>query len=573
MKFDFKSTAKSLVGQWSKPAKGKYVTLKEVAAYSVGGMGIQFIGGVVNYIAMSAGCFLVAFVYGLSPMEMQTIAVISTVVNLVIIPIRGMIIDNLHTKRGKFRPIILWTALPSTVIAVAMAFIPMDASHMTKVVLIAAGFIIMQVFYQNLLFFAYQNLVNVISPNSSERAGIITISSVVYSLAPTITGFMMPMFAEMIGTDLTNIMPYRIAFPIFGVIGILLAFFAYTGTKERIIVPKEFKAKIKFWHGMKSVCSNKYLWIITIQNWFSFARMASSIILNWVFVYQMQDNVAMSLLTTLMGTASLIGMVIAPFLIKIFGKRNVVIVSHIAYGLAYGLTFFTFNSVAAIFVLIYISNIANSTAIITTPTLNADVLDYQQLKTGERLDGFFGNIAIITSVLGIATGYIVPYITESFGLITNYDVLYDPNIRAGLIKALAIVSLIGSGASLVPFLFYDLTEKKHRKIVLELKKRALDADIKGGLITQEDYNNELKLIEEVEAEMEKKDAKREKKKKSLADKFHTKDKNKENNISNTTESDIVNVGEHIDDVTVTTAEDAVEQSEEIDADGTQGGKL
>lgn len=562
MKFDLKSKARGLLSQWNTPAKGKYVTLKEICAYSVGGMGVQFLAAIANNIAMSAGCLLVGSVYGLTPIEMQTIAVITTIITLVLIPIRGMIIDNIQTKQGKFRPIILWTAIPVAIITVAMAYIPLDASHMTKVVLIAAGFILINIFYNQLLYMAYSSLVQVISPNSDERTGIVTISSILYSLAPTITGFMMPMMAEMANSTMADIAVYRIAFPIFGVLGLVFTFFAYTGTKERIVTSKARKVKVKFWHGMKSVCTNKYLWISTIQSWFVFARNASTMILNWVFVYQMQDNVAMALLTTLMGTASLIGMVATPFIVKFIGKRNLIIGAHAIFGIAFGLTFFAINNAALLLVLIYIANIANSTAIITGPALNADILDYQQWKTGERLDGFFSNIGIISSILGIATGYVIPFITESYGLLTNYEVLFDASVRAGLIRILAVVSLIGAGASLVPFIFYDLNEKKHRKIMQELKKRTLGEDLENGIITQEEYDEQLQLIVEVEAEMLKKDEKRDNKKKALKNKFKTKN-SKNSEVETITEDAVIDEISNLEGESTKSAVTQVDTNEEI----------
>ena len=61
--------------QWSKPAKGNYVSIKEMAAYSIGGIGVQFIAAVVGYIGMSAGSLLIGSVYGITPSHMQIIAV------------------------------------------------------------------------------------------------------------------------------------------------------------------------------------------------------------------------------------------------------------------------------------------------------------------------------------------------------------------------------------------------------------------------------------------------------------------------------------------------------------------
>lgn len=519
MKFDLKGAVKWFGLRWNTPAKGNFVPFKEIAAYSVGGIGVQFIAAISNLLAMTAGSLLVGSVYGITPIEMQMITVISQILTILFVPIRGIIMDNSKSKQGKYRPIILWTIVPATIILVAMAYIPMSATHMTKLILIGIGFNLITIIYNQLLYIGYTNLVQVISPNTDERTAIVSVSSIIYSLAPTITGFLMPMIAEATNSTMVDIKVYRIMFPVFGILGLLFAFFSYFGTKERVVVGKSHKNKVKFLHGMKSVISNKYLWIVNIQTIFVFARNASVIILNWVFVYQMQNNIWMSLLTTLMGTASLIGMLIAPILSKIIGKRNLIMLTHLIYAIAYGLTFFCVSSPIALFILIYIANAANATSLITGPALNADMLDYQQWKSGERLDGFFMNFQILISVIGMATGFVIPFVTESYGLLTNYDVLYDAGVRGSLIKILAVISFVGGIASLIPFFFYDLTEKKHKGIIRDLERRALKEDLNNGVITEEEFNEKnayIDKLEQEELEKESKKAKKNKKSKKSA---------------------------------------------------------
>ncbi|MDE6566084.1 MAG: MFS transporter, partial [Clostridia bacterium] len=230
-------------------------------------------------------------------------------------------------------------------------------------------------------------------------------------------------------------------------------------------------------------------------------------------IYQLQNGVIMGLLTTLMGTASLIGMVGAPIIVRFIGKRNLNIGANILFAIAYGLTFFSTGSFYVTFVLIYIANAANATSIITGPAINADILDYHQWKTGKRMDGFFGNISIITSVVGMATGFVIPAVTESYGLLTNYDVLYESAFRGNLIRILAVISFIGGLACCVPMIFYNLSEKKLRGMMRDLKRRTLLADLEAGDITQEEYDEKIKEIEEQEIAEKEKEAKKKAKKK------------------------------------------------------------
>ena len=87
------------------------------------------------------------------------------------------------------------------------------------------------------------------------------------------------------------------------------------------------------------------------------------------------------------------------------------------------------------FVMMFIKDFFTSLSIIYTPAMKADVVDYQQYKTGDRLEGFIEQIGVfIGSILGLGTGYVIPYIIESFGLENNYSDLYNADFRNPIVK-------------------------------------------------------------------------------------------------------------------------------------------
>ena len=238
---------------WNVPAKRKYVPYKEIVAYSVGGIGVQFIASMIGLIALNAGSFLVGASIGIDVMGMQTITAISTVIGIITAPTRAMIFDNTRSRMGKFRPYLLYMGLPSALLYMLFVYMPYENMDSTE------KFITVLVIY-NLIQFcspfyttAYSSLVQVMSPDTKERAWIIEISSFVYSLAPTITGPVMPLIGP-----LDNINTYRIAAPIFCLIGFAMSMLCVFGTKEKVIVPKRYIPKVGFFEGMKKVCKNKY---------------------------------------------------------------------------------------------------------------------------------------------------------------------------------------------------------------------------------------------------------------------------------------------------------------------------
>ena len=47
---------KDFFRHWDKPAEGNYVGNKEIIAYSVGGMGVQFVAAIAAQILLQANC-------------------------------------------------------------------------------------------------------------------------------------------------------------------------------------------------------------------------------------------------------------------------------------------------------------------------------------------------------------------------------------------------------------------------------------------------------------------------------------------------------------------------------------
>ncbi|MBQ6600793.1 MAG: hypothetical protein IIX36_04030, partial [Clostridia bacterium] len=80
--------------QWHTPGEGKYVTYKEMAAYSAGGAGVYFITALVGKIALDSGSMIVGPAIGLNLIDIQTMNAIVTLIMLFITPTRAMLFDN-----------------------------------------------------------------------------------------------------------------------------------------------------------------------------------------------------------------------------------------------------------------------------------------------------------------------------------------------------------------------------------------------------------------------------------------------------------------------------------------------
>lgn len=486
----------NVVLHWKTPALGKYVPYKEIIAYGIGGMGVQFVMFFCSQIALSATSFLVGNTIGIKPMHLQYMAVASTIIGFGITIGRSYIIDSARFKSGKFRPWLAITGIPSAAIAVIFVWLPYDTmSYLQKVAAVFICYNLLQCFYP---FFqqAYTDLANVISPNSHERTDIVSVSSIIYSMAPSLSGLFVPMLSTLTG-GLNSITTYRIIHPIVAIVGLLLSYIAYAGTRERIIVAESHVTQFKFSDAFRAVAKNKYFWITSLAGWLGFLEGAVGVIIGWTFIYAYPNRMALyGIATTLIGNAALWAMLLCPVAIRVIGKRNLLIWCNVTNVLLIGLLYPLYNNIPALIILYYLNGFVNSFSIVYTPGINADMRDYQQYFTGERIDGMFGAVGIIGSFIGMFTGMVLPIIYQMLGLEDNYDVLEVASFREDMFDVLIVAAVIGAALNFVPYIFYDLTETKQRGIVKVLKIRAMFEDYGNGILRDESIVEAIDIIDE-----------------------------------------------------------------------------
>lgn len=484
-----KSLGKTVTGvisdvkeHWDKPKKDNYVPYKEVVAFSGGGIGIKTVNSMVYQISMSATCLLIGSIYKLSPSNIFILFVISNIISVLKTPLVGWLVDNTNTKMGKFRPYLLWAGVPCVIGVIGLTWlVPLDATPIVKMVLIGIFFNVLSIgqqFYNN----AYMGISQVISPNSNERSAIMSISEFIANLGPSIVQLVLPVFAQIFfgGDGLLDIQSYRILLPLFTIVGFLLGLIVMAKTEERVIKPKEIKEKVKFSEGFKQFAKNRNFWIVTIGRFVEAFRGAIGALLTWICLYQLHNSAMQGILTSIVAFANVPGMLLAPILIKKFGYRKFGFASFMLNAIMALVMLLTFKNGVAFFVIaLFLFTFASGPQYIIQTSLTADALDEQQLKTGERVEGFVQNIQLMFATLGgfISTA-VLTGIYEKFGLaagadgFTDYSVLEDAAVRNPIITGCIIVALIASLISAIPFLFCTMTEKKHNDIIEQLKEKA-----------------------------------------------------------------------------------------------------
>ena len=548
---------------WKKPPKGKYMSFKEVASYAFGGIGAYLI------VCMSIPCILGATnvflsgTIGIGMTDMYIMYVIGVLSGIPLTGLRANIIDNTRNKAGKYRPYLLRMGIPCSIIFVLMVWFPYDklgllvgsgmlfgksATYVAKCAVVMVFNIALQFFYY-FFYDAYENLIHVLSPNSQERADVASVKSIIYSFGPTVYNIIIPVIAGIIGVNQTDIRVYRIAFPVIGVIGTLLVFVVYANTQEKIIQAKTHVIQIKFTDALREVAKNKYFWIISLAGWLGFLETAYANILYWLCNYGGAcSQPTYAVITTIYGNASLWGMLLAPFCIRRWGKKKVQVVTNL-FNILFILCMYPFFTGSAgsdgnmrnyviwgVMACLYLNAVVGAFAHILNPSIQADIRDYQQYRSGERIDGMFAAVTAIGNIITLITAGVLPALQEKYGMtaavaqrvtsdgslmarilpgsdqtigqmlqqqlangqdnfVNASSALYDVNgVLFPLLRILVLVAAIGATMNVIPFFFYDLTEQKQKSYVRVLKVRAVFEDFGNKALKDKDIVEMIDLV-------------------------------------------------------------------------------
>lgn len=490
-----KNAISTIKEYWTSPPKGNYIPYKEIASLSGAGFGVHWTTLLASTIGLDASNFLVGASIGLKPMDLYVMLIVANLIGIPIGIFRSWYYDNHNLKGGKFLPFIRRTGIPIVIISTIFVWLPYEhMQYITKAVVVWFMYMLLNVF---LCFYneSYNYFQQIITPDAQERANVMSISQVIYSMAPTITGLFIPLIAGLTW-GLNNIQTYRIIYPAFTVVGVIISTIFFRKVKERLILPKKKPEPVRMLDAIREVAKNKYYWIIQSAGWIVFLESGYGVVLAWSFVYSHggEYQASLGLANTIIGNAALWSMLLCPFAIKWMGKRNLLITANAINVVILLILYFAYRNLILICVLWYINSFINTFWNIVQHNIQADMRDYHQWKTGVRVDGLFGPLGMIGTVIGFFTGMVYPAIYEKMGLEDNYDVLYNDALRNNLFEVLILCSALGALLNLIPFCFYDLTENKHKAYVDVLKIRAMFENHSLGLLDKEELSETMEII-------------------------------------------------------------------------------
>lgn len=507
----------SLKKYWKAPPQGRYMSYKEILSLSVGGLGVKFIVYCIGQMIISVGNTLIGNTIGIDPSALYVIYIISVLSGFPLTAIRAKMIDNTRSMKGKYRPYILSMGIPTVILGIAFIWMPYERmSLLVKCIVVLAFNIAFQFFY-NFLTDSYDSLINVLSPDSIERSDVLSIKSVIENFSPSIASIFLPIVARLITGENTlyDIRIFRVLFPPMLIVGFIISMLVYVNTEEKIVQAKTHVIQIKFVDAFKAVARNKYFWIISLAGWLGFLEGSFNAIIGWLYNYQNACTPAQySIIVAIGGNASFWPNLVAPFFVRKFGKRKILVFTNLLniFFIALMLPIVKLTGspaiIWALLFITFINSFISALGHLLGYGINADIRDYQQYISGERIDGMFSAVALIGSVITLATSAVLPAIYERAGLnkavamslgydgSNVYDVLYNTDYFIQICSVLVIASIVGAVLNVIPFFFYDLTEVRQSAMVKVLKIRAMFEDYGNNVISDEALVEAVEIINE-----------------------------------------------------------------------------
>jgi GPH family glycoside/pentoside/hexuronide:cation symporter len=373
------------------------LSVKEKIGYGLGDTASHFVWDMVGFWIL----IFYTDTFGISAAAAGTIMLIARVWDMLSDPLMGVIADRTNTRWGKFRPYILWMALPYSVLAV-LAFTTPDLGETGKVVYAGITYLLLMTVF-TAINLPYSSLGAVMTSDSYERAGLNSYRFIFAFIGQFIVTGTALSLALYFGKG-DSAKGYQYTLILFAVVSFILFMITFKTTKERVQPPKEQKENLK--EDFKNLFKNRpwvILFFVGIISFIMFAMQNLSIA--YYFKYYIGDEESVQLFNVIGTVALIAGIPLSKPLAKRFGKRNVYLASSLLSGLFFILLYLPgVNDIESIYALNILAKFTYAPAVPLLWTMLADTADYSEWKNGRRSTGLVFSAATFAQKAGWGIG-------------------------------------------------------------------------------------------------------------------------------------------------------------------------
>jgi Na+/melibiose symporter-like transporter len=423
-------------------------------------------------------------------------------------PMMGVIADRTNTRWGKFRPWVLWSALPWGIVMI-LAYTTPNYATTGKVIYACVTNILLMTLY-SINNTPYSALTGVMTGNVNERTSLSSYRFVSAMIAQlVIGGFTLPLVAKFgQGNDAKG---WQMTISLWAILCVVLFVLTFVSTRERIQPPPQQKLAVKQDFG--NLLKNGpwvAMFIVTLAH-FIVAAMRGGTVLYYFEYYINHDrlfavlqnlgltqaggspglgyklmnafglivdaekknvaSVGFSLFNMSSQFVTVIGVLCATFLSIRFGKKAVVQVGF-ALTAVFIASFFLLpeDAIGATFALEYLRALAFAPTIPLLWAMFADVVDYAEWKTGRRTTGVIYATIMFGLKAGLSLGgAMAGWLLSAYGYQAN--VQQTPSALLGIRMTISIYPAIFFLIVVVTMFFYKIGKKLNIRIQDELAER------------------------------------------------------------------------------------------------------
>lgn len=440
------------------------LTVKEKVAYGLG----DTASNIVFQTVMLFLSFFYTDIFGISPAVVGILFLSVRIFDAVTDPLMGAMTDRTNTKYGKFRPYLLWLAVPFGVISV-LAFTTPDLSPTGKVIYAFVTYSLLMIAY-TAINIPYSALGGVLTENPKERVSVQSYRFVFGMLGGLmVTALTIPLVDWFGQGDQAK--GYQLTIAAMSVLGVVLFILCFLGTKERLHPPENQKSNFK--EDLKVMWHNDQWRILCVAAVLLLTGMVlrSTLAIYYVKYYLEQEDL-ITYFVTLGMIGNILGCSMSAYMAKRFCKIKLYITLQIIAGILCGLSFFiTGDQVILAFAIYFVWCFTLQMA---TPLLwakMADVVDYGHWKSNIRITGMVYSSVVFFIKLGLALGgAIAGWLLAFYGY--EADVMQTSDTKQGILLSFTIYPAITSLLVAAVMKKYTLDEKQIDKIQDDLKARA-----------------------------------------------------------------------------------------------------
>lgn len=456
----------------SETSSSSRLTLREYIGYAVGDTAS-------NLFFTTFNVFLTYYyvdVWGLAAVAVAQMMLIVRFTDAVADPVMGMIADRTETRWGKFRPYILWMAIPYGV-AGYLIFANPTLGPSGKLLYAYATYTLMLFAYTGINV-PYSSLLGVLSPSSETRTVASSFRFVgAFGGGLLVSLLVRPLVKELGGTD--EVLGFQQTMAIFAVLSVLLFWITFATTKERVRPPPGQKSHAL--GELKELGKNRPWMILLVAAVFStsfIAMRAGSTI--FYFKYVVGDDGSPILfgrldrVTVFLASGSacmMLGTACLGLFARMADKRTLAVALTMTTALAFSLFYLLPpDNFALLLVVNCIGTFAMGPTSALVWAMYADVADYGEWKFGRRSTGLVYSASLFALKTGtMVAGALLPLFLDHFGFVRN--VQQSEGALLGIVLAFSIVPGVFAVLKGAALWIYPLGRGEVLRIEGELRAR------------------------------------------------------------------------------------------------------